>query len=229
MWIEYPLTLRFVTPLCGGVPRHDDVVRPWIEARAATEAKLRTMPDAKELDEVVAEHVETIDKLDDAIEEAIAKVWVGFSRDETGLFVRAANVRAHLKDCAQVLGRGMKSATPPNGCKAIKQFKAKLTDALYVKDDRLYILDGNGKLYAQPTGFRDATMSVMTAQGPRQCMKRIDYCKPASLKCTLQLLESSEVCREHLIACLDYGKVHGFGQDRSLQFGRYEYELGEVV
>lgn len=229
MWIEYPLALTFTTPLCGGVPRHDDVVRPWIEARAASEAKLRAMPDAKGLDEVVAEHAETTDKLDDTIEEALAKKWIGFSRDETGLFVRAANVRAHLKDCAQVLARGMKSATPPNGCKAIKQFKAKFVDAVYVREDRLHILNGDGTAYAQASGFRDATMSVMTAQGPRQCIKRIDYCDPASLKCTLQLLESSEVCREHLIACLDYGKVHGFGQDRSLQFGRYEYELGEVM
>ncbi len=227
MWIEFPLQLRFTTPLCGGVPRDDELVDDWIRARAASDSKLKTMPEAQTLDQVTAERQATTDTLDEEIEQGLARIWVGFSRDENGLFLRGANMRAHLKDCASVLARGMKLTIPPLGCTAVKQFKAKLADAIYIKEDRLYVLHKDGEIYQAATQYRDATLSVFTAQGPRQCMKRIDMCFPASLRCTVQLLESSEIDREHIVACLEYGKVHGFGQDRSLQYGRYEYTLGD--
>jgi hypothetical protein len=108
----------------------------------------------------------------------------------------------------------------------VLNFRSKAVNALYIEEDRLYILDADGMIITKATAFRDATLSVMTAQGPRTCLKRVDYIDPAVIKATI-LLYPSEIDRDWIKVLLDYGCVHGFGQDRSLQFGRYTYELGE--
>lgn len=225
MWTNLNLEMRFTVPLCGGVPRNDDLVKKWVELRKATEAEHAKMKDPKTLDQVADERVATTDTLD--VDEEMSKVWVGFSRDSDGfLFIRGGALRAHLKDAAQVLGRIFKLGRI-EGMDVIKLFAAKLKDSLYIKEDQIRLLNGDGIAMKQATGYRDATMSVMTAQGPRTCLKRVDFVSPCTMKATLQLLYGSEIKQEHIQKCLEYGCVHGFGQDRSLQFGRYEFTLEE--
>lgn len=200
-----------------------------VEARNAAEvAGAEYTADAppvgvKTLEEVRQERQDTIDPLHEVTEQD--KVWVGFSRDEHGLFVRGGNLRAHLKDCADVVARAVKAGADP-GLPEVKNFRSKVVNSLYVQEDRLHLLDGNGKVATEVTGFRDATLSVMTAQGPRTCLKRVDYLEPCIIQATL-LLYPGEISRDWIAVLLDYGCEHGFGQDRSLQFGRYDYELGE--
>lgn len=233
MWTEHKLTMTFQTPLCGGAPRFGKIVDDWVRMRAATHARLRNMkenppgPDGKApqtLDEVATERQATLDALPEEIEEATQKVWVGFSKDDRGLFVRGGNIRAHLKDCANVVGRILRKESNELAGQ-VKQFAAKLKDALYVAEDHVYVLNGDGKPYTEATAYREATMHVMTAQGPRTCLKRVDYCEPARLQATLQLLDGTEVNLRHVELCLEYGAIHGFGQDRSLQYGRYTWTL----
>lgn len=248
LWNNLKLTMKFCTPLCGGSPRSDSVVEDWVKLRAPTGPAFEKLkngigPDARkpaELSAVEAERLATLAEIENAI--AMDKVWVGFQSDDAGLFVRGANVRAHLKDCATVIGAAMRRVIPRRGgtteevgaeseneldCKPILNFAAKMKDATYVKEDRLRILDADGKPYREPTDYRDATQNVMTAQGPRTCLKRIDLIEPATIVATVQLFSMSEVTIKHLKACLSYGEVHGFGQDRSLQFGRYTWTLEE--
>jgi hypothetical protein len=213
-------------PLCGGSPRNDEIVAEWVHIRAARRAT-SAGPDGKapqSLEAVTAERVATLDPLDPNGEQADTdRVWVGFQRDEEGLFVRGANVRAHLKDCAGVLAPAMKAGSL--GLGSLLNFRAKFVDAIYVAEDRLHLLDMTDKPITEPSGYRDATMNVMTARGPRTCLKRVDYVFPARIVATLQVLEPSPIEAKHVRACLEYGAVHGFGQDRSLQFGRYTWML----
>jgi hypothetical protein len=234
IWQELQLTLRFTTPLCGGVPRCDDTVKNWIAHRSATDAahaKMQSSPPGPDgvlprtLGEIAEEALATIDPPTNP-EDEMNKVWVGFHRDDAGLFVRGANLRAHLKDCADVIARLLKNGHV-EGFKELKQFRAKIVDALYIKEERMRLFADDGSPAQQATGSRDATMQVMTTQGPRTCLKRIDFIFPVTIHATLQFLAGGEVNRDHLILLLEYGKVHGFNQDRSLQFGRYEYELGD--
>lgn len=231
MWRELSLKMTFTTPLCGGVPRDPEIIDRWVDTRTATEAqhtKLEAEAEEKggkiqTVAEVKQERVDTVDSLVEVTEQD--KVWVGFSRDEKGLFVRGANLRAHLKDCAGVVGPHAKKGDVPD-MPQVLNFRAKAVNAIYIKQDRLHILNGDAQVVDKATGFRDATLSVMTAQGPRTCLKRVDYLQPAIIEATI-LLYPGEINRDWLMVLLDYGCVHGFGQDRSLQFGRYEYELGE--
>lgn len=193
------------------------------DVKEAIAAEKRIAASVKTLEQVRQERQDTIDPLAEVSEQD--KVWVGFSRDDKGLFVRGANLRAHLKDCAGVVGPHAKAGKVPD-MSAVLNFRSKAVNAIYIKEDRLHILNGDGSVATKATGFRDATLSVMTAQGPRTCLKRVDYLDPCTIKATI-LLYPGEITRDWLKVLLDYGCVHGFGQDRSLQFGRYVYELGE--
>lgn len=234
MWEQMKLTMEFTTPLCGGVTRNDDLVEKWVELRAATDAKHRAMgndgigPDVRKpatLTEVAEERLATTDTVPEGTDEAMSKVWVGFSKDDTGLFVRGGSLRAHLKDCAQVLAPDVKRGKI-DGIDAITNFKAKVTDRLYVAEDRIH-LQQNGATVREATDHRDATMQVMTMQGPRTCLKRVDFVFPCSIKATIQILPTQGINRDVIEKLLEYGCVHGFNQDRSLQFGRYTYTLGK--
>lgn len=224
-WRQLELELRFTTPLCGGVTRNDALVEGWVEMRAPKKLPEPIGPDGrqpKSLATVTAERLETTDTI--SADDEMAKMWVGFSKDGTGLFVRGGNMRAHLKDCADTIGKLIRD----QGAEAKpKNFKAKFIALIYVAEERLYLEGKGGAIVTEPTAHKDATMNVMTRLGPRTCLKRVDQVFPCSLRCTVQMLETKEINRDALVACLDYGKVHGFGQDRSLQFGRYEYDLGE--
>lgn len=244
MWCELDLSMTFTTPLCGGVPRSDRVVADWIATRTATDAQHERLKkdqgvraklgtDAQNaaavqtLKEIEAERLLTIDPLPESADEAMSKVWVGFSRDELGLFVRGGSIRAHLKACATVVGRSLKEGEM-NGHPKVLNFRAKAIERLYIRDDIVHLRRGkDGAIVTEATDSRDATLTVMTAQGPRTCLKRIDHVHPCTLQATIQLFPSKDITRESLKLLLEYGRVQGFNQDRSLQFGRYEYTLGE--
>ena len=228
LWNRYSLKMTFTVPICGGVPRSKDVLEAWIASRTATEAKHRKLSDGigptgrlpVPLEQVEAEMAETASLL----EADIDRQWVGFAKDDTGLFVRGGAIRAHLKSCSDVLGDMMKKGEV-EGVTAVKMFRDKMVKQLYVEEERVYLRQSAGAVYTEPSGYRDATMTVMTAQGPRTCLKRIDFCFPCELSCMLLFLQRSGLGRRHLELLLEYGCVQGFNQDRSLQFGRYAWSL----
>ncbi len=236
MWNEYTLTMDFTARLCGGSPRDAKLLERHVERRTATdpqfqklkeEAAANDRPPPRSVAEVVDERAATIDPVPDGTTEEMEQRWVGFSKDEQGLFVPGGNVRAHLKDCAGVLTKAMKLGHV-DGLAAMANFHHHLKNAVYIREDRVHIRDKEGAIVTEASGYRDMTLSPMTAQGPRTCLKRVDYVEDARITCTVLMMEYSQVKIAHVRACLDYGEQHGFGQDRSLQFGRYKATLVPV-
>jgi hypothetical protein len=150
---------------------------------------------------------------------------VGFLRDTKGMYVRGGQVRAHFKDCAACISKLVEKSVAVQG-KPLKQFKAKVVDRLYVKEDKVHITRGGATLQ-EPDEFQDHPLSVMTPRGPRTSIKRVDQVNEVEIKFTLMVLNDG-LLKDYLIkAMLDYGQVHGAFQDRSLQYGRYTYKIGK--
>lgn len=230
-WEHWPLKLTFTTALCGGKPKSKDILPAWLESQKATDPAYKKMqetelPAPRTIEEITEEHKATMGKLDEDADKALEKSSVGFSEDDTGLFIPAYHVRAHLKDCAGVVGETLKNAGAPF---TILQFRSKMVARLYVDGDRLYLRNADGDIIKERTGYRDATMNVLTAQGPRTCLKRVDYVDGAVLECVLLFHRGAGMLMDHIRGCLIYGATHGLGQDRSLQFGRYTFKIGEQL
>ena len=210
----------------------------WIAQRTATDAAHTRMeakppgpPGGKQpqdLSAVAAQAVDTLDPVPDGdpAEKAMERIWVGFSRNETGLFIRGSNIRAHMKYAAGVLGRRLKAEKGFAGMPHCRNFKSKAADALYIEEEEVYLLGEDGKPITGQPMHRDATMQVFTAMGPRTCLKRVDFVYPCTIRATVLFLPG-EIKESHLRGIFEYGCQHGFNQDRSLQFGRYAWTLGE--
>ena len=207
MWKEYQLVIKFKDKLMGGIPKHPDIIRSWLEARMPSEAafqKLENPVPLPELAEQVAEQVAAA-----AIAEN--KVWSGFKSDARGLYVGGYHLKAHLKDCANIL----------QGYLGIKALKAKLSDRVLVIEDGLYL----GK--TAPDGFWEHPVHVLGPAGPRSALKRTDYVEGVTLTATLRVLNDGVITLKTLTTILEYGSLKGFGPERGLGHGRYSWELEE--
>ena len=217
-WKTYDLTLNITNQLVGSVPKNPDVVRSWLESRKASEPALARMQQASApvatLDEIEADVLATITPEEE-------RSWTGFQSDDKGLFIRADNVKAHLKDCANVLRKTLErepyKLTAP---------RSKLADRVYPLPERIHLLRDSANITA-PDGDWERPIHVMTALGPRDALKRSDYVDTPTLKVELRVLADGVITQPVLEEILDYGSIHGIGGERGMGYGRYTWTLEE--
>lgn len=210
MWKDYKLTMEFLGKLCGSVPQSKELIKRWVEVRAP-----KQKPEGdndKSLEEI---EKEVLDSIDDTIE----KTTVGFQHDDTGIYVRGATIRAHLKDCANVI----------KDLVGVKAFKAKLANKLYVAESKVY-LSKNGSVVTEDDGSYDQPVHAMTPKGPINALKCVHYVDNPRLESTIKVLDdgNKEVTINNIRKVLEYGQIHGFGGERSMGEGRYLWEISEI-
>jgi hypothetical protein len=191
----------------GGTPKSPELIRDWLEARRA--------PDP----EKNAEEIEA------GIEASEDRSWCGFQRqDGVGLCLRGYHVKAHIKDCANILRSLLPKRVKGDGTEVGVAWRSMVADRCYVVED--YIPLG----VQEPSGFFEHPVHVMTRQGPRNALKRTDYVDKPKVEFTLKVLADKAVTEDILRQLFEYGGTHGMGSDRGMGFGRYEIaELEEVV
>lgn len=197
LWLTYQVELLFTSPLASGTPKRPGDIKAMLEARMPTSVPANAQP-LLELGEEIGEEVEA--------SEEVTKGYATFKRDDHGLYFEARCVRAHIKDCASRL----------QGILGIAALKAKVANRVYVEPPRLYL--GKDK----PDGTETRIIHVIVRQGPRSGFKDIDYVEDAHLKFSLKVLNDGLINENILQAIFEYGGVHGMGQERSQDFGRYQ-------
>ncbi|MDP2661283.1 MAG: hypothetical protein Q8R28_11210 [Dehalococcoidia bacterium] len=222
MFQDYKVEL-LIGRLMGGIPKSKDLIAGWLEVRKPTEPELARqraraataesigiptpMPTLVELAEQVVE------ALPDTETTAEDKVWCGFKGNDQGLYVDGYHLKSHLKDCAEILRKYTEVGAQ----------KAKTADRLFVVEPRLYL--GKG----EPDGFWEHPVHVRTAQGPRSALKRTDYVVDVLITATLRVLNDGTITEALLRQFFDFGSIKGFGAERGLGEGRYEYTLTTVA
>lgn len=205
----YNLHLQFLDKLMAGVPKHPDLIASWLEARKPSETAFAKLEDPI-LIPALAEQVITEVQAEATQEN---KVWCGFKVDtDRGLYVDGYHVKAHLKDLANIL----------QAHTGIKNLKAKLADRLFILEPCLYL----GK--TEPDGYWEHPVHVMTMQGPRSALKRNDYVERVTIDATLAILNDPVIKTPLLETILQLGSVKGFGAERGLGHGRYQFTLVTV-
>jgi len=220
LWTDYTVTIRFTSRLMAGTPADPRILAALLEVKGR--------PDL--LEEVKAELPQADDENGGAAEPEQIQKNV-FKRDPEGrLMMEGYTWRAHFKDAAHVLAPMMKKVH------ALQAFRAKLADRLYVQDEHILIQqlgDPNEQLddpsewspLMQPSGEETRGIRVQTPRGPRSAIKCAEFVEDARMIYTLQILNDGVITEGLLRECLEYGAVHGYGADRSLQRGQYEFEI----
>lgn len=204
-WQKYRVELK-VDKLLGGVPKDPALVTNWLRARMPAAAPANVISIEELAQEVVA------DLPMEATEDASG--WTTFRVHDKELYIRGNDLRAHLKDCAQVYANMVRSD--------LKNFRSKFVDRCYVEEERLCL----GK--SQPDGTDEHPVHVMTRLGPRTGLRRSDYVEDVTLVATLRILNDGVVTEEHLKDLFTYGAVHGIGAERSMSYGRYTWTLTHI-
>jgi hypothetical protein len=198
----YKVSLAFRGRLYGGTPKNPDTLRIWIESKIGIE------------DEITAQI--TAEAQEKMIDQAIEKSWNGFYRDPTkGVYIECRQVKAAIKQCASVLGVTRKKI----GSKQI------LAEGSEVK-----ALDGGDRLYLgkpEADGYEEKPIHVMTPQGPRTALKRVDYVEDCKLEFEVWVLqtetqEKRHIGEEELVQIITMMQENGVGADRSQGGGKFD-------
>jgi hypothetical protein len=214
---EYRVTIT-LNSIAGGVPKNKNIIRGWIDSTN----KEKSEEERQKLVEA------TMGALPDLSEEKEAKSWVGFKADNKGLFVEGRQVKAMLKEAANII-----KDRCPNGSKdaieeddvvkkkkdlpayGVRNLKSKVADHVFVVEDRIYL----GK--ATPDELEERPVHAMTPQGPRSSLKRTDVVHGATVSFTLRRLADEAVPEETLFAILAFAQHIGLGADRSQGHGTF--------
>ena len=101
LWTTYRVTWTFPGNLFASVPKNPDLIEPWLQSRTPR----ATPPNSRSIQQVQEEVVATMLEEAPSIEEETKKVSLGFQYVDGQLCQRGATVRAHLKDCARIVGK----------------------------------------------------------------------------------------------------------------------------
>jgi len=184
-WNTYTLTLH-VQRLYGGVPKNPDVIRDWLASKGITDEK------------AVADAQQAM-----SLQAAQEKVWNGFKSNGKGLYIECRQVKAMLKDSANVVKKLLE----------VKNLKNKLAERVFVTS-----LDGTDMIMlgkAKPDGTLERAIHVDTALGPRDALKRADYVDNVVVAVKLKVLDDGVITESVLRDILEYAAEGGVGADRS--------------
>lgn len=205
MWKRFNVELQFTGFFAASTPKHPKDIEAMLLSRAPSqvaiekrEAKGESITPLPELAEQVKEEVEAT--------EEIRRGYATFKRDEEGLYYEARCVKGHLKDCAEQL-------RPLLG---ISAFKPKVANKVYVEPIKI-------PLYKKDVaGHEIRFVQALTPRGKISAPKVFDYIDKPLMKFQLRVLNDGIITENMLKEIFEYGGVHGMGQERGQDFGRYE-------
>lgn len=215
----YHVRLRCIDKLVGGIPSEVSVIKGWLKARMdVKELDLQNMVD-KTLAERFTDRQPSPDELAEELLKSEAAPSVnGFKRiPDTGeLAYEGRCMKAALKEF-------MNSAYPgtewPGKTDIAKGFRKGLmsTAAERVFVNETYIGLGT----KEPTGVEERIKHVMTPQGPRSSINRVEYVQEPELTFTLRVRDDF-LPMQAWSRIWQAGEQIGIGSDRGRSDGRFE-------
>jgi hypothetical protein len=195
----YSVSIQITERICGGVPRNTDLIKIWVESTTGHKDE--------QSDKLAAEDAELI------LNDVADKCWIGFMEDEKGVFIQARQIKACLKQSATVLGITKKK----RGSKQI------LAEGMEVKS-----ADGSNRFHLaeEISGTHECAIHIMTPQGPRSALRRMDYVIKPQIDFEVWLLKTQAAETRHigeaeLIDILRHAQENGLGASRSQGEGKF--------
>lgn len=223
LWERYRVTVTFETPFGASLPQTQKEIDGMLNNRKPTRVPEDATPIADLADDV-AEKV--------GVEEEDGEpAHLTFPRDEDGPYLEGRTWRGHLKDAATQCAIYYKGTQEmrKRGFSEIKQFRAKFVNATYVADHEIPIYRPDGTRVTGIDGTETRPIHVMTMQGPRSTIKKVDYIDAGCYVVFDLLVQTgTPIGLSELQTCFEYGCVHGYGAERSQDWGRYAYTIEKL-
>lgn len=219
LWAYYRVRWTFLTKLCASVPADPDIIAKWLEAREP----LVKPAGAKSIEEINEEVVASLERGEGEADQSFSMLV--FQREHGGLVMRAATVKAHLKDCARVL-----SAQYIGRIQNERAFSTRVVNGVYLDETKYWlpVCREDGSPITEADGAYDKPIHTRGPQGVQNALKRFEFiAPPAVLEFTLKVLGKS-VSETDLHHLFTYGGVHGYAGERGDGEGRYTYDITRI-
>ncbi len=207
----YRVKLQFSTPFAAGLPKDPKILLGFLKGRAPNKK-----PEGATAIEQIAEEVE--EELYDSGEPEIT-LTTTFKQDKGVIVYEDRGVKAHIKDCANILRR----------LKDIRGLKTIVADRVWV-EPRFIPLTKSGQPVKEISGSEIKPITVRdrrTGQS-RTAVKIVEFVESPAMEFDLKVLDDGLVSQELLEDIFKYGgQIKGMGADRGLGWGRYTFELEE--
>src|SRR3990167_1164411 len=231
MWTRYRVTWQFTTKLCGSVPADPEIVKAWTDARKPTVRP----PGARSMDEINEEVLNSLARGEEFAEAECNMLT--FQRHEGICCMRAATIRAHLKDCVRQIAEYHVGRIDKE-----RSFSTRFINCVY-PDPMVYwvpILRPNGSPVTKHDGEQDKPVHVRGPRGMQSALKRFEWIEPARLDFTLLVLTAAgtrpgkkgeppvpipSISEKDLGTVMTYGGVHGYAGERGDGEGKYTFTL----
>jgi hypothetical protein len=217
--VRYRVRLQILDKIVGGVPSSESVIKGWLKTRMELGDRDLQELTEKTLKERFPDRQPTADELADALLESDAAPSVnGFKREPgTGELVYEGRcMKAALKEF-------MNSAYPgtdwPGKTAVSKGFRKGLmsTAAERVFVEEIHI----GLGVKEPSGVEERIKHVMTPQGPRSSINRVEYVDRPVIEFTLKVHDDF-LPMEAWGRIWERGEDIGIGADRGRSDGKFE-------
>lgn len=192
MWKHYEVTIQFRDKVVGGIPKSKEMIEGWLKSR-----HMEDMVD------------QTVAQMGDQLDNAIDTMWTGFKKDENGLYIESRQIKAGLKEAANVI----------RGAIGYKGYmRARVAEKVFVQPSRIYLgVD-------EPSGWEEKPIHIMTRQGPRDALKRYDYVERPRITFQLKVLDDGDITEQYLHDMLEWLEEGGYGADRAQGMGKNKLE-----
>jgi len=216
---SYYVHLRVIDKIVGGIPSSPSVIKGWLKTRMELgDRDLQEMVD-KTLAERFPDRQPSPDELADALMSTDAAPSVnGFKRiPGTGeLAYEGRCMKAAIKEWANSAYPGTEWPGKTDVAKGFRKgLMSTLAERVFV--DEVFI----GLGVTEPTGVEERIKHVMTPQGPRSSINRVEYVQGAELHFTL-LVRDDFLPMQAWSRIWQSGEQIGIGSDRGRSDGRFE-------
>lgn len=229
LWARYQARLDMRGKLMGGQPRNPRLVYAWL-------AKKTGITDEMELQQFAIRHLremgiaveegQTFDQLMAAAEQfAGDNFTTGFKRDENGVYIESRQVKALLKEAANVIWPGtqeMWGASRRQNSEGKDVFayrgkgpKAFIAERAFVFPDHISL----GRL--DPDGVDQITGHVVGAQGERNILGYHEFVEHATISFEVHVLNDS-VPLDKWPQIWEFAQSNGLGSLRSQGHGQFD-------
>ena len=218
IWTSHRVRWNFLGKLCASVPADPLMREAWIKAR---QPAVRP-PHSRSLTEINEEVVATLAEPDEEVGGLLV-----FQRVDGVCCMRAATIKAHLKDCARFL-----SSNYVGRIEGEKSFAVRVLNGVYPDPKNYWVpirSQATGSPCQEATSRYDKAVHVQTRLGPRSAIKTIEYLGEARIEFTLLVMHDKKgkdvVSMDDLGTMMQYGGVHGYAGERGDGEGRYTFTI----
>ena len=213
-YTQYRATLRFKNLIVGGIPSDKSVIEGWIRSRM----DLGDAAISELVEQTVTERgVLTPDEAIEAVMQSeLAPSVNGFKRDDNGqLCIEGRIVKAALKEWMNSAYPGTKFPGKANIEGLRKGLMRYAAEAVRVDD----LLIGLG--VKEPTMVEERIKHVMTPQGPRSSINRVEVVEQPEVTFTISVRDDF-IPEDAWARIWSVGEAIGLGSDRGRSDGQFE-------